>query len=515
MSRLPTASSTSDAGPSSIPLVTSAPPRSSKLPLDGQQSQSRDNEEDEEEEEEEEEEGEVAYRLLELPDEVCRLVEEAQLKQRESRAVEGQSVEGIEGRGRKRKRLGVEREEREHLVINGRHGDEAVLCTADKTYALREITQSNSLLLCSLVAPQHSSGSFTESKGEGEGQGEKGPRLCLKSNVSQMLELVPVVPRLERIVELLQGSMYEGEVEEKRKKGQRRYTPQEVRSVVQASDAEVQRGYDEHHVVLLDGQMRLLSPAYLHSLLLSLLLIIDSNAYLPNDVPLQDAMNALREDHQVREEVAEAILCRWFGQQKQTINGSGNGSGGEVVVKEGSTTRVALDGTKLARFIGEQLLREASQPMLLSTLMSTWSKQLGDSFQSYASLPLLDSLYLLHPAPPLPTGSSSTATATPRRIEHFPRSALPVAPAPRFQALFTARPSWTLQDLAPFIEDLAVDAKRREALLLRFARAKRVEVPVPVLVGAQGKGGKGEEKGKKGSAPQKEYITLYSSRVRY
>lgn len=99
------------------------------------------------------------------------------------------------------------------LVINGRHGDEAVLCTADKTFALREITQSNSLLLCSLVTPQTTASSPMEA----EGKGENAPRLCLKSNVSQMLELVPVVPRLERIVELLQGSVYEGEAEEKRK----------------------------------------------------------------------------------------------------------------------------------------------------------------------------------------------------------------------------------------------------------------------------------------------------------
>lgn len=251
------------------------------------------------------------------------------------------------------------------------------------------------------------------------------------------------------------------------------------------------------------GQMRLLSPAYLHSLLLSLLLILDSNAYLPDDVPLQDAMNALREDHHVREEVAEAILCRWFGQPKVT------GSGSEPVERKSSAaTRVVLDGTKLARFIGEQLLREASQPMLLSTLMSTWCAQLGESFSSCVSLSLLDSLYLLHPAPPLPPTSNGSV---PRRIEHFPRSALPAAPAPRFQALFTARPSWTLQDLAPFIEDLAVDSKRREALLLRFARAKKVEVPTATVKVM------GEERGRKSVSQQQkmETVTLYSSRVRY
>lgn len=114
MSRLTAAPSASAAaGPSSIPLVTSAPPRASRRDLDGQQLQGDDDDD-------EEEEGEVAYRLLELPDEVCRLVEEAQLKDKERRAArwreqkqeQGDEDKGSRG-GRKRRRMGTEREERE------------------------------------------------------------------------------------------------------------------------------------------------------------------------------------------------------------------------------------------------------------------------------------------------------------------------------------------------------------------------------------------------------------------
>lgn len=102
------------AGPSSIPLVTSAPQRASRRDLDRHQRQ----DEEDENEDEEEEEGEVAYRLLELPDEVCRLVEEAQLKDKERRAArlrEQEQGDGNEGKGggRKRRRLGNGREERE------------------------------------------------------------------------------------------------------------------------------------------------------------------------------------------------------------------------------------------------------------------------------------------------------------------------------------------------------------------------------------------------------------------
>lgn len=67
------------------------------------------------------------------------------------------------------------------------------------------------------------------------------------------MELQPVVPRLERIAELLSSSAYAGESEEKN--GRRLYSAREVRSVVQASDDEFKRGLDERCVVELDGEL--------------------------------------------------------------------------------------------------------------------------------------------------------------------------------------------------------------------------------------------------------------------
>lgn len=72
-----------------------------------------------------------------------------------------------------------------------------------------------------------------------------------------MLEMVPVMPRLQRIGTLLHESRFEGEEEEERQLKARLYTPTEVRSIVQTSTRELQTGLDSHHVVLLDGKCRI------------------------------------------------------------------------------------------------------------------------------------------------------------------------------------------------------------------------------------------------------------------
>lgn len=125
------------------------------------------------------------------------------------------------------------------LCIKGRHSDEAYLCTASQTFALREMTQSNSLLLCRLQDAESSSSDCLAQ---------------IKSNVAEIWELTPVVARTGRIAQLLQESMYRGEDDEE-EKNVRKYTPQQVASIVQASAKELQEGIDEHHVLVLDGEV--------------------------------------------------------------------------------------------------------------------------------------------------------------------------------------------------------------------------------------------------------------------
>lgn len=272
--------------------------------------------------------------------------------------------------------------------------------------------------------------------------------------------------------------------------------------------------------------MRLVSPPYLKTVLRSLILIVESNSYLPHKLPLEEVTKALLEDHagSIRREVVQALLTRWFGKvvvavvvQQQQGDGAAD-TEQALDVEESQTspdaTRVCLDGEKIARFFGQQILKETSRRSASPSrqthteFMDSWRRLMGDAFHpDPVSLDLLKGQYLLHPAPSAqqPRGPSSE----PLTISYYPASELPLDPPARFQELFLTRPSWTLPDLEPYLQDVAYDAKRREALLLRFARAKKVKIAV-----AHG-AASSSSKGRADARQPTEEITLYSARVRY
>lgn len=56
-------------------------------------------------------------------------------------------------------------------------------------------------------------------------------------------------------------------------------------------------------------------------------------------------------------------------------------------------------------------------------------------------------------------------------LKYFPASSLPVDPAARFGDLFLTRARWKADEINPFLGDIALNAKERDKLLLKFARA--------------------------------------------
>ena len=68
--------------------------------------------------------------------------------------------------------------------------------------------------------------------------------------------------------------------------------------------------------------------------------------------------------------------------------------------------------------------------------------------------------------------SSDTLVDPPTALlAYFPSAELPVEPGARFAELFLARPRWKVEEIAPFLADVAVDTKERDKLLLKHARA--------------------------------------------
>lgn len=195
------------------------------------------------------------------------------------------------------------------LTINGRFSDDAVVCTSLRTYGLRHHQSSNSLLLCalervpsslnagtrrsnspassdsglSLLRPSRPAGAEVTSPQASQSSQAAQPEqlaLTLRCTVNHTLELQWVPPKLERLPLMLRASAYEGPEDEPRVlkrlqalqdgttpelpapgAGTRLYTMKEVRSVVQASQQELQEGLDRHRIVKLNGECPFAEPA--------------------------------------------------------------------------------------------------------------------------------------------------------------------------------------------------------------------------------------------------------------
>lgn len=431
------------------------------------------------------------YHLLEIPNELVHLFDpSSQLK----------TAPADSEPAAKKRRTDITR-----LTIKGRYDDQAVLVTDSQTLALRAVSQSNSLLLCNIdTAPSSSSNDSAA--------GPSKPALYLRSNVTDTLELTPVVPRLERLVGLLKASQYEGEEEDQRRlagstRPVRKYTLKQLKSIVQASPDELEAGLVHHHIIEMDGFMRLVSDAWIVSALQVLISHLDLHALISDSVPLQETVDALESVHGLRPQVTTALLTQFFGQT--------NPSSSEVTP---SLRTVKLDTNAIVHFLGIHTLKSMARiGVPLTDFMRSWSDVcLSTDFRSLAQLSLLSGYYILNPAPS-PSVSLFPNPAS-VKIQFYSRLELPTEPAARFQDLFLTRPAWVAADLLPFINDLALNDKKKDSLLLKFTRASRAKVLDWELSDAEKRAWNKDKKvigadGKSKNAWRD--VTMYSARVKY
>ncbi|PWY99178.1 hypothetical protein BCV70DRAFT_201385 [Testicularia cyperi] len=436
------------------------------------------------------------YHLLEIPSDLVPLFDATNSANKTTANADERDTD--EKGPSKRRKL-------ERLTIKGRYDDQAVLTTDTQTFALRSVSQSNSLLLCNIAADPSSTSSSSGSA----------PVLLLKSNVTDTLELHPVVPRLERLVGLLRASRYEGE-DAVPQPGMRMYTLKQVRSIVQASPVELDRGMDQHHIVQLDGYVRQISPAHVEAILQATIAWLDLNAYLAERVPLRETLDALHSTHGLRRDVVSPVLSRFFG---QPVKGDESKSKNTDSAKDADVdVVVSIDVEKVVKFMGVQQLRSTARiPTSLSQFLDAWQKAcLSETFSSVATLSLLEGQHILHPAP-TPTQNLYPSPSS-VQIQYYSAAELPTEPAPRFQDLFLTRPSWLAQHLHPFIQDLALDAKKKDALLLKFCRSSKAKVLDWELTDQDKLRFNREKKllGDDGKPKQVwREVTMYSARVKY
>ena len=98
-----------------------------------------------------------SFRLLQLPPDLCKLIESTT--------------------------------DDPSICIKGNPSEDAVLCTSDKTYAIRSVALSNSVLV---VSPTHEEN-----------------RVVIRDQRHEILEVLPCLPRLHKLGSLLRGREYD------------------------------------------------------------------------------------------------------------------------------------------------------------------------------------------------------------------------------------------------------------------------------------------------------------------
>ncbi|KAG1775347.1 sister chromatid cohesion protein Dcc1 [Suillus placidus] len=333
-----------------------------------------------------------SFRLLELPPELCQIIESASEKTAAS------------------------------LFIKGHPTEDAVLCTSEKTYTVRSVVLSNTVLV---VTPSRSDPNGT---------------VHIRDQLHEILELVPVVPKLHKLSILLRDMEYD-EGDEDRQATMPKYSYEQARSEIQASEAEFIRGLKERRILVLEGQLRPIAPAHLCTILELLLNYLISLSLSHQAAAVEELVSVLSDEHEIPRAVSNQVIS-WFGD-----------------VKEGLWK---MDPDAVIRELGVGILRHHRyNPISENEFFKKWKNVVGDTFESSVKLSLLSGDYLRNLSS---IGEEATLT-------YFPSSALPVDPAARFVELFLTRQRWKHEEIEHFLLDIAVNSKERDKLLLKHARA--------------------------------------------
>lgn len=338
-----------------------------------------------------------SYKLLELPSDLCNLVESS-----------------------------LDNATSLSFSIKGQENEEAVLCTQDRTYTVRSVVLSNTILIVKSSDPG-------------------GNSVDIRDQVNNILELAPCVPKLQKLDLLLKGKIYDENLagmEIDSETTGTGLTYEQAKLDIQASDKELVRALKDRRILVINGELRPITPGYLLQIL-ELVLTILVSLSLPHDAaPVDELSSILANDHEVSQTVTKQIIA-WFGEVEDD--------------------KWKIDVQAVVREMGLNLLREhRHEPIAEDLLLTKWKSCVGDTFQSAISLDLLSGNYIK-------SNENSVSECT--VLTYFPASTLPADPAARFADLFLARPRWKGDEISPFLNDIAVDKKERDKLLLKYCRA--------------------------------------------
>ncbi|XP_062501736.1 sister chromatid cohesion protein DCC1-like isoform X2 [Corticium candelabrum] len=318
----------------------------------------------------------------------------------------------------------------ETLVVRGQIQEEAVLCSQTATYEMKVVDVSNTMLICPrLRTPEDSS--FKEQKME-----DVIRHLDVCATIGSYYEVRPCRPRLAKLKQILQTSAYKGpELEEL---STRLYSLEDLLDSVQASEKELLTALQQFGAFELNGKWRILEVQYEEGAFTSILTLLDEKMWSYKSVPLGECCMLLEE-----------LYPRFVVKHCLELYGQ------KCTSEDDVDDIYCFDELKVCQFYAEYLLRPAGR-FNIDDFLESWQQSVPSGMQTSLQQLMGLALWDLDARPPV--------------IWHFPARDLPEDSTERFARLFKTRTKWTLEEIEPFIRDLATEKISANAVLLKYAR---------------------------------------------
>lgn len=316
------------------------------------------------------------------------------------------------------------------LTIRGDDIENAVICSKEKTFEIKEAETSNSLMLVDRVTlPDKVDKSSSDRRIGWSSVG---------GVFHKYIEIIEIRPKLRKLRDVLSRNLY---TEDSRRENMKGMTISELLDTVQASEEELRQGLRHYDCVEVEDMWYILDQDYQMMVLSRILKYFDENSWKLDCVHKTETVTELSSL------VSEQVLAQVFDMFCEPMIGGG-------------WDEFSLNKTRVSRFYGDFLLA-ANSGYVLTEFMEMWQKAVPDGVVT--DLEHLSGLVLVD-------GDKSPAV-----IRRFSEESLPVSIQDRLTVLFSARERWTLAEISPFIQPLTTKKLNVNALLTKYARPLNID----------------------------------------
>ncbi|KAJ8673205.1 hypothetical protein QAD02_004467 [Eretmocerus hayati] len=324
------------------------------------------------------------------------------------------------------------------LSFRGDENEPAVLCTATRTYEVKEAETSNTCIV--VEGMKLKDDAFVE--GCAERIVEK---VEVKANYNTYFELKECSPRLSKLQIILEPSSFKGLEYEKSIDPDSLYDWERIQSEIQASDGEIKAALPDYLVVHYNGFYRLIAFEFEARALPLMLDLIEENSWEVDGIDKEISCESLEDI------IPEPIFDILFKKYSRP----------STKVKEDGTQLYEYDKPKCSRLLA-QILLTACPSNNYNDFMEAW--KIG----SPECIPPKEE-YLYGTA--IVRWNSQTMR---KEVTLYPEMNLPDNINQRLNELFKAKEKWTVPEITPYISKFTSRKQDVNAILTKYARPSTV-----------------------------------------